>query len=103
MTLLTRMVDKNINISSLVFAANARIFQPEEQRSKADNSPSQDQMVILQDLPRFLQKMVILHDLAKNGYLARSCKKSGYLARFLQVRSGRAVLSLTVLDALSFI
>ena len=75
--------------------------------------PSQDQMVILQDLPRFLQKMVILHDLARkslsckilqdDGYLARSCKKNGCLARFLQVRSGRELLSLAVLDALSFI
>ena len=70
-------------------------------------------MVILQDLPRFLQKMVILHDLARkwlfckilrdDGCLARSCKKNGYLARFLQIRSGRALLSLAVLDALSFI
>ena len=53
------------------------------------NYPSQDQMVILQDLPRFMQKMVILHDLARkclsckilqdDGYLARSGKKNGYL------------------------
>ena len=72
-------------------------------------------MVILQDLQRFLQKMVILHDFAgewlscktlkDDDYLARSCKKNGYLARFsnLLVRSGRALLSLVVLDALSFL
>ena len=76
-------------------------------------NPSQDQMVILQDLPRFLQKMVILHNLATkwlsckilqdDGHLARSCKKNGYLVKFLQVRSGRVLLSLVVLDALFFI
>ena len=57
-------------------------------------SPSRSREVILQDLPRFLQKRVILQDLARcrlsckilqdGGYLARILKEGGYLARILQ-------------------
>ena len=76
------------------------------------NIPSQDQMVILQDSAGILQKLPILQDLAENGYLARPgkkwlsceiCQKNGYLARFLQVRSSRAVLLLALIHATHFI
>ena len=65
-------------------------------------------MVILQDSARILQKLPILQDLTekwlsckiwqKNGYLARSGRK-----RFLQVRSGQAVLLLALIHATHFI
>ena len=49
------------------------------------NVPSRDQMVILQDLARILQKMVILQDLAKRMVILQdSCKTNGYLVSFLQ-------------------
>ena len=43
--------------------------------------PSRDQMVILQDSARILQKLSILHDLAEKWLSCKICQKNGYLAR----------------------
>ena len=76
------------------------------------NSPSPDQMVILQDSARIFQKLPILEDLAKKMVILQGlaekrlsckiCQKNGYLARFLQVRSGRAVLLVAFIHATHF-
>ena len=47
--------------------------------------------------------MVILQDLAEKWLSCKICQENGYLARFLQVRSGRAVLLLVVIHATHFI
>ena len=70
-------------------------------------------MVILQDSDRILQKLPILQDLPekwlsgktwqKKRLSCKICQKNGYLARFLQVRSGRAVLLLALTHAKHFI
>ena len=60
-------------------------------------------MVILQDSARILQKLSILQDLAEKWLSCKICQKNGYLARFLQVRSGRAVLLLALIHATHFI
>ena len=75
--------------------------------------PSRDQMDILQDSARILKKLSISQDMSKRCYLARSdrkmvilqdlCQKNGYLARFLRVRSGRAVLLLAPIHATHFL
>ena len=43
--------------------------------------------------------MVILRDLAEKWLSCKICQKNGYLARLLQIRSGRAVLLLALIDA----
>ena len=47
--------------------------------------------------------MVILQELAEKWLYCKICQKNGYLARFLQVRSGRAVLLLALIHATHFI
>ena len=64
--------------------------------------PSQDHMVIMQDSVRILQKLSILQDLAEKWLSCKICQKNGYLARFLQVRSSRAVLLLALIHATNF-
>ena len=71
--------------------------------SKKTGIPSRDQMVILQDSVRILQKLSILQDLAEKWLYCKICQKNGYLVRFLQVRSGRAVLLLAPIHATHFI
>ena len=56
-------------------------------------------MVILQDSARILQKLPILQDLIEKWLSCKIWQKNGYLARFLQVRSGRAVLLLALIHA----
>ena len=60
-------------------------------------------MVILQDSARISQKLPILQELAEKWLSCKICQKNGYLARFLQVRSGRAVLLLALIHAKHFI
>ena len=60
-------------------------------------------MVILQDFARILQKLPILQDLTEKWLSCKIWQKNGYLARFLQVRSGRAVLLLALIHATHFI
>ena len=60
-------------------------------------------MVILQDSARILQKLPILQDLTEKWLSCKIWQKNGYLARFLQVRSGRAVLLLALILATHFI
>ena len=43
--------------------------------------PSRDQMVILQDSARILQKLPILQDLAEKWLSCKTWQKNGYLAR----------------------
>ena len=43
--------------------------------------PSRDQMVILQDSARILQKLSILQDQAEKWLSCKICQKNGYLAR----------------------
>ena len=71
--------------------------------SVSSPSPSRDHMVILQGSARILQKPPILQDLAEKRLSCKTWQKNGYLARFLQVRSGRAVLLLTLIHATHFI
>ena len=54
-------------------------------------------------LARSGRKMVILQDLPEKWLSCKICQKNGYLARFLQVRSGRAVLLLALIHATHFI
>ena len=54
-------------------------------------------------LARSGRKMVILQDLAEKWLSCKICQKNGYLARFLQVRSDRAVLLLALIHATHFI
>ena len=65
--------------------------------------PSRDQMVILEDSARILQKLSIMQDVPERWLSCKICRKNGYLARFLQVRSGRAVLLLALIHATHFI
>ena len=46
--------------------------------------PSRDQMVILQDSARILQKLSILQELPEKWLSCKICQKNGYLARFWQ-------------------
>ena len=66
------------------------------------NYPSRDQMVILQDSARILQELPILQDLTEKWLSCEIWQKNGYLERFLQVRSGRAVLLLALIQATHF-
>ena len=50
-------------------------------------------------LARSGRKIVILQDLPEKWLSCKICQKNGYLARFLQVRSGRAVLLLALIHA----
>ena len=54
-------------------------------------------------LARSGRKMVILQDLPEKWLSCKICQKTGCLARFLQVRSGRAVRLLAPLHATHFI
>ena len=60
-------------------------------------------MVILQDSARILQKPPILQDLTEKWLSCKIWQKNGYLARLLQVRSGRAVILLALIHATLFI